>query len=142
MITRETLPVYLHRLWHNAMVRWWIIGVIAMVANVILLDWFKVFLGLGLTVASLLSSELITIFRYGAIYLWVFRNPNLSWKRCWEYHLANFSGFFLWTFMVVVLGSKLGWDHRIAAIAATMVTVFWSMSTNFLWIWRKPKEKA
>lgn len=94
MITRETLPVYLQRLWQNAMVRWWIIGIIAMVLNVVLLDWFKVSLGMGLTWASVLSAEVITIIRYGAIDLWVFRNPNLSWQRCWEYHVANFSGFF------------------------------------------------
>ncbi|QHU99540.1 GtrA family protein [Synechocystis sp. CACIAM 05] len=142
MITRETLPVYLQRLWQNAMVRWWIIGIIAMVLNVVLLDWFKVSLGMGLTWASVLSAEVITIIRYGAIDLWAFRNPNLSWQRCWEYHVANFSGFFLWSLIIVILGNKLSWDHKIAAIVATMITVFWSMATNFLWVWRKPKKKA
>ena len=142
MINSRTLSAPLQRVWQNAVVRWWIVGIAAMVLNIVLLDWFKVSLGLSLTVASLLSSELITIVRYGVLDLWVFRSGGLSWKRCWEYHVANFSGFFLWTFIIVVLGDKLQWDHKIAAIAATMVTVCWSMATNFLWIWRKPKPKG
>lgn len=140
MINSRTISAPLQRFWQNAVVRWWIVGIAAMVLNIVLLDWFKVSWGLGLTVASLLSSEIITIVRYGVLDLWVFRNPGLSWKRCWEYHMANFSGFFLWTFIIVVLGTKLHWDHKLAAIAATMITVCWSMATNFLWIWRKPKK--
>jgi len=142
MINSETIPAYVQRVWRNAVVRWWIVGVVAMVLNIVLLKWFTVSLGLALTVASLLSSELITIVRYGVLDLWVFRNPGLSWKRCWEYHVANFSGFFLWTFVIVVLGKKLDWDHTLAAIVATMITVSLSMVTNFLWIWRKPKSKS
>jgi putative flippase GtrA len=141
MINTETFVAPLQRLWQNAVVRWWIVGIAAMVLNIVLLDWFKVSVGLSLTVASLLSSELITIVRYGVLDLWVFRSGGLSWKRCWEYHVANFSGFFLWTFIIVALGNKLQWDHKLAAIAATMVTVCWSMATNFLWIWRKPKKE-
>ena len=140
MINSETVSAPLQRIWQNAVVRWWIVGIVAMVLNIVLLDWFKVSLGLGLTVASLLSSEIITLARYGVLDLWVFRNPGLSWKRCWEYHVANFTGFFLWTFIIVVLGTKFHWDHKLAAIAATMITVTWSMATNFLWIWRKTKK--
>ena len=142
MINSETIPTHFQRIWQNAVVRWWIVGIAAMTLNIVLLDWLKVGMGMGLTVASLLSSEVITIVRYGVLDLWVFRNPGLSWKRCWEYHVANFTGFFLWTFIIVVLGNKLHWDHKLAAIAATMITVSWSMATNFLWIWRKPKKKG
>lgn len=141
MIDSQIAATSLQRFWQNSVVRWWIVGIAAMVLNIVLLDWFEGSWGMGLTVAALLSAELITIARYGVLDLWVFRNSGLSWKRCWEYHLANFSGFFLWTFIVVALGTKLHWDHKIAAIAATMVTVSWSMFTNFLWIWRKSPAK-
>jgi putative flippase GtrA len=127
------------KLVQNAVVRWWIVGIVFMVLNIWLLDWFKIGLGFSLTVATLLSAELCTLTRYVANDIWVFGNPRPTWKRCWEYHIANFSSMFLWSFVIVVLGNKLGWDHRLAAVVATVISVGWSMVTNFLWVWRKPK---
>ena len=142
MTSRPVSPNPVKRLLGNKVVRWWIVGIAFMVINIALLDWFKQSLGWSLTVSSVVSAELCTILRYGANDLWVFGSPKLSWLRCWEYHVANFSSFFLWNFLIVVLGNKLGWDHRLAAIVATMVSAGWSMVTNFLWVWKKPKKSA
>jgi putative flippase GtrA len=128
---------------NNTIVRWWIIGIVFMVINIVLLDWFIQGLGMGLTWATVTSSEICTLLRYVLNDYWVFGNPRPSWKRCWEYHLANLSSFFLWSFVIVVLGKKFGVDHRLAAVIATIISVGWSMVTNFLWVWRsKPTKSA
>ncbi len=121
---------------NNTIVRWWIVGIVFMVLNILLLDWFKQSLGMSLNWASVLSAELCTIVRYVINDYWVFGNPRPTWKRCWEYHVANFSSFFVWNFIIVVLGDKFGVNHIIAAIMATVVSVGLSMVTNFLWVWR------
>ncbi len=129
------------RLFNNKVVKWWIVGLGFMAINILMLDWFKQSLGWSLTISSVMSAEICTILRYGVNDLWVFGSPKLSWLRCWEYHVANFSSFFLWNFIIVVLGDKLQWDHRLAAVIATMVSVSWSMVTNFLWVWKQPSKK-
>ncbi|MGL5035646.1 MAG: GtrA family protein [Microcystaceae cyanobacterium] len=126
---------------NNTVVRWWIVGIAFMVINVLVLDWFKETLGWPLSWATVASSEVCTITRYVVNDCWVFGSPRPTWKRCWEYHIANASSFFLWCFIVIVLGNKLQIDHRIAAILATVVSVGWSMVTNFLWVWKTPKKK-
>ena len=98
---------------------------------------------MSLSWATVSSAELCTIARYVINDTWVFGNPHPTWKRCWEYHVANFSSFFLWSFIIIVLGNKFHLDHRLAAVLATVVSVSWSMVTNFLWIWRvKPQSSA
>jgi len=98
---------------------------------------------MSLSWATVSSAELCTLARYVINDTWVFGNPHPTWKRCWEYHLANFSSFFLWSFIIIVLGSKFHLDHRLAAVLATVVSVGWSMVTNFLWIWRvKPPSSS
>jgi putative flippase GtrA len=128
---------------NNTVVRWWIVGIAFMVVNIVLLDWFKRVWGLSLSWATVSSAELCTLARYVINDTWVFGNPHPTWKRCWEDHLANFSSFFLWSFIIIVLGSKFHLDHRLAAVLATVVSVGWSMVTNFLWIWRvKPPSSS
>lgn len=145
-------------LFNNKVVRWWIVGIAFMVINIILLDFFKVNLQawLGslsrlsseevnrwsLSVATITSAELCTITRYLINDYWVFGNPRPTWKRCWEYHVANATSFFVWCFIIIALGEKLGVDHRLAAILATVMSVFVSMTTNFLWVWRSPKKSS
>ncbi|MBJ7899628.1 MAG: GtrA family protein [Cyanobacteria bacterium RI_101] len=134
------MTLSLRRLAQNTVARWWLVGLLFMVINIVILDWLKMGLGLSLTWATVLSAEFCTLTRYAVNDTWVFGNPRPTWKRCWDYHLANFSSFFLWSFIIVVLGNKLGWDHRLAAVAATVVSVGWSMVTNFLWVWRRPSS--
>ncbi len=148
---------YLATVLNNKMVRWWIVGIAFMVINIVLLDYFKVNLqtlltGLShlssedvhrwsLSVATIASAEICTLTRYLINDYWVFGNPRPTWKRCWEYHVANATSFFVWCFITIALGEKLGLDHRLAAILATIVSVFVSMATNFLWVWRSPKKR-
>ncbi|MEB3312402.1 MAG: GtrA family protein [Snowella sp.] len=144
-------------IFNNKVVRWWIVGIAFMVINIILLDFLKVnlqawFSGLSrlspeevnrwsLSVATIASAEICTITRYLINDYWVFGNPRPTWKRCWEYHVANGMSFFVWCFIVIALGEKIGVDHRFAAILATVVSVCISMATNFLWVWRSPKKR-
>ncbi|MFM7193111.1 MAG: GtrA family protein [Microcystaceae cyanobacterium] len=127
---------------NNTVVRWWIVGLAFMVINIVLLDWLKESLHLSLSWATVISSEICTITRYLANDYWVCGNLRPTWKRCWEYHVANASSFFLWCFIVIVLGGKMGLDHRLAALLATAVSVSWSMVTNFLWVWKKPSRRS
>lgn len=61
------------------MVCWWIIGIIVMVLNVVFLDWFKVFFGMGFIWVFVFFVEVIIIICYGVIDFWVFCNFNFFW---------------------------------------------------------------
>lgn len=147
---------YLTAIFSHKMVRWWIVGIAFMIINIILLDYLKVSVqallsGLSslsplevhrwsLSVSTIASAEICTLTRYLVNDYWVFGNSRPTWKRCWEYHVANATSFFVWCFIVIALGEKLGVDHRFAAILATIISVFVSMATNFLWVWRSPRK--
>lgn len=130
------------------MVRWWIVGLFFTGLNIPLLGLFKEVLGFPDWSALLLASEVGTLLRYFANDYWVFGYPKPSWKRCWQYHIANASSFFIWWLaslggdkLLTLMFGKIIWkgldlNLYIASIIGTGVSVGWSMLTNFVWIWR------
>ncbi len=139
----------------SKMVRWWIVGLFFTGLNLPLLGIFKEVFGFSNQVALILAGETGTLLRYFANDYWVFGYPRPSFKRCWEYHLANFSSFIVWfvfseyvflpllnaLFGEIIVGDDVNLNLYIATILATCVSVGWSMITNFLWIWRSKSKK-
>jgi putative flippase GtrA len=140
---------------NSQMVRWWIVGLFFTGLNLPLLGIFKEVFQLNATISLILAGETGTLLRYFANDYWVFGYSRPSWKRCWEYHLANFSSFIVWLvcskyiFLPLlnmfwgekIIGDGLQLNLYISTILGTCVSVGWSMVTNFLWIWRKKGTK-
>jgi putative flippase GtrA len=139
----------------SQMVRWWIVGLFFTGLNLPILGVLKEVVGLSELVSLILASEIGTLLRYFANDYWVFGYPRPSFKRCWEYHIANLSSFIVWVvcsnyiflpllntlFPNNIVGDNVNLNLYIATILATGVSVGWSMVTNFLWIWRKKEKK-
>ncbi len=123
----------------NAIVRWWIVGFFFMGINIPLLYWFKDLLQLPLPIATLIAAELSTIFRFLINDRWVFHHPKPTWQRLWQYHVASVGSFIIWWGTANLL-PQFGIHYLIAAVLAAACSVCWSMTTNFLWIWRRGKQ--
>lgn len=128
-------PVSLFR---NPVVRWWIVGIFFMVMNLPLLYGLRDGLGLPIAIATVTASEINTILRFFVNDRWVFGQPHPTWKRLWQYHLANASTFVIWN-VATNFFAYLQIHYLIASILGTCVSVSWSMLTNFVWIWRHPQ---
>ncbi|MBI4495268.1 MAG: GtrA family protein [Chloroflexi bacterium] len=117
-------------------VRWWIVGLVSLGGDLGAIYLAHERLGLPLPVAALVAAEAIQLLRFLANDRWVFGHRRPTWTRLWQYHVACASGAALhW----VVLNSLawLGLYYLLATVAATGVTVSWSMLTNFGWVWRR-----
>lgn len=125
------------------LLRWFAAGLVFMGISTGLLFGFVELLGLSVPIATLLAAEASTLLRFLVNHYWVFglRNPTL--RNCVQYHIANAGAFVLWWGTANVL-TLLGMHYLLAGIAAVAFSTLFSLSTNFLWIWRKrhPRDQA
>ncbi|MBV9581552.1 MAG: GtrA family protein [Chloroflexi bacterium] len=122
------------------MVRWWIVGIVFSILTIPALYLMHDQLGMPLTIATLLVSEILTVLRFGVNDRWVFGNLRPTWRRLIEYHAAVITSTLIWWAMTNAL-PMFGIHYLIASVLGTVVSVMWSMVTNFLWVW-KPKPPA
>lgn len=125
------------------LLRWFAAGLAFMGISTALLFGFVDVLGLSVPIATLLTAEASTLLRFLVNHYWVFglRNPTL--KNCIQYHIANAGAFALWWATANIL-TLLGMHYLLAGIAAVACSTLLSLSTNFLWIWRKrhPRDET
>lgn len=116
--------------------RWFAAGLAFMVISTALLFGFVDLLGLSVPIGTLLTAEASTLLRFLVNHYWVFglRNPTI--RNCIQYHVANGGAFALWWITANVL-ALLGMHYLLAGIAAVACSTLFSLTTNFLWIWRK-----
>lgn len=118
------------------LVRWWIVGLIALGADLGAIYLAHEVMELALPIAALVAGEAVQLARFLAVDRWVFSHRRPTWTRLWQYHVACFSAMVLHWLALNGL-AFLGLHYLLATVAATGVTVTWSMVTNFLWIWRR-----
>ncbi|MDZ4799040.1 MAG: GtrA family protein [Bryobacteraceae bacterium] len=125
------------------LLRWFAAGLAFMGISTALLYGSVELLGLSVPIATLLTAEASTLLRFLVNHYWVFglRNPTI--RNCIEYHVANAGAFALWWITANAL-TLLGMHYLLAGIAAVACSTLFSLSTNFLWIWRKrhPPDQA
>ena len=97
--------------------------------------------GMPLLWGTLLAAEITTILRYAINDRWVFGERRPSWKRFLQYHVANAGGFVIWWISVNAL-PRLGMHYLVASTIGTGASVFFTMATNFLWVWAKAPKAA
>jgi putative flippase GtrA len=117
--------------------RWILIGAFFAGAGLVFIKIMAGILAWPYAIATLLSGEICTIFRFLVVDRWVFGHDRPSLTRLWQYHLANALGFAIWWCAANAL-KAMGLHYLIASVLAMFFSVGFSMASNFLWIWRKP----
>jgi len=120
---------------HSPLVRWIIAGGVFLVLNTGFLYLLVGVLGVPVAAGTLVSAELCTLLRYLVNDHWVFGHPRPSWRRLWQYHVANGAAFVVWWVAANGL-NLLGVHYLLAGILAVGFSTGFSMGTNFFWIWR------
>src|SRR5262245_14741056 len=114
----------------RAIGRWWVVGLSFFAIGIPILYLLIDVLKLRLIWGTLLAAEVTTILRYGINDRWVFGELRPTWKRFWQFHVANAGGFVIWYSSVNLLPT-LGVHYLIASVVGTGTSVFMSMATNF-----------
>jgi putative flippase GtrA len=126
---------------HRArLLKWFGAGLAMMGINTVFLFLFVDTLGLSVPVATFLAAEACTLLRFLINHYWVFERRNPSFRSCVHYHIANAGAFGLW-WVTANLLTVLGMHYLVAGIAAVGCSTLVSLTTNFLWIWRKRSLK-
>ncbi len=120
----------------SKLLRWFAAGLAFMGISTALLFCFVDLLGLSVPIATLLTAEASTLLRFLVNHYWVFGLRNPTFRNCIQYHVANAGAFGLWWVTANAL-TLMGMHYLLAGIAAVAVSTLFSLSTNFLWIWRK-----
>lgn len=91
---------------------------------------------LPVPLATLVNAAVGVFLRFLANDRFVFQQQRPTWARFKAYCTAIALGFCVW--YVVVNGlTWLGLHYLLSAIAATACSVGFSLTSNFLWVWRK-----
>jgi putative flippase GtrA len=117
-------------------VRWLTAGLLFMGVNTALLYALVHELGMTVAVSTVLSAEVCTLTRFILNEYWVFGTPKLSWKRLWQFHVANGGAFVVWWIATNML-TREGLNYLLASILAVGPSTRVSFASNFFWIWRK-----
>jgi putative flippase GtrA len=118
-------------------IRWLVVGVAFAAIGLVLIKLLAGILAWPYAIATFCSAEICTLIRFLVVDRWVFNYRRPTWKRLWQYHVANAAGFGIWWTAANVLRAS-GVHYILAAILAMCCSVGVSMLSNFLWIWRKP----
>ncbi len=118
------------------LLRWFAAGLAFMGISTALLYGFVDLLGLSVPIGTLLTAETSTLLRFVVNHYWVFGLRNPSLQNCIQYHIANAGAFAIWWITANAL-TLVGVHYLLAGIAAVGCSTLFSLSTNFLWIWRK-----
>ena len=119
------------------LLKWFGAGLAMMGINTAMLFLFVDILGFSVPVATFLAAEACTLMRFLINHYWVFGLRNPTYRSCVHYHIANAGAFAVWWVMANLL-TVLGMHYLVAGVAAVGCSILISLTTNFLWIWRKP----
>ncbi len=121
---------------HRQKVRWF---VVASGFTALGLGLLKLFVGVfhwRYAISTFVQSETCNLLRFFVNDRWVFRHARPTWKRLWQYHVANALGFAVWWGGANGL-KAMGMNYLVASIVAMVGSVGVSLLTNFGWIWKK-----
>src|ERR1700693_214864 len=131
----------LERLPWRSLGRWWIVGLGFYGVGLTVLYLFTDSLRMPLMAGTLLSAEVTLVLRFFVNDRWVFKNRRPNWSRLWQFHVASAGGGTVWWGVSNIL-PRFGVHYLLAATAGNACAVFFGMTTNFLWVWRKRSDKS
>src|SRR5437867_1330246 len=127
---------WVQRLPWQSLGRWWIVGLAFFGGGLGILYLFMDVLRMPLMIGTLLAAEVTIVLRFAINDRWVFGNRRPTWTRLWQFHIVSAVGSVIWWVAANTL-PRFGVHYLIASTAGTACSVFFSMLTNFLWVWRR-----
>lgn len=118
------------------LLRWLFAGLLFMFLSTGFLYIFVDVLQINILLATFLSAESSTLLRFVVNSYWVFEVRKLSFRECWQYHLANAGAFLVWWSVTNFL-IYFGINYLVASVLAIGSSTLISLTTNFFWIWKK-----
>ena len=117
-------------------IKWAVVGVLFMGVNLPSLYALVDLCRLPVPVATLVTAVIGTLLRFLVNDRFVFQQRRPTWARLKAYCTAIALGFGVWYAVVNAL-TWLGVYYLLSAVAATGCSVGFSLTSNFLWVWRK-----
>src|SRR5262245_41368031 len=119
----------------QSLARWWIAGLVFTGVGLSVLYFLQEIVRMPLWAGTIVGAEATLLSRFLVNDRWVFGHRRPKWTRLWQFHMASVGGGAIWWIVANAL-PKFGVHYLFAALAGTACSVFFSMITNFLWIWR------
>lgn len=120
------------------LVKWILAGLFFMGISSIFLYIFVEIFYVSMVWATLLSAELCTLLRYFINSIWIFKVNKCTVKSCIQYHIANGGAFLVW-WSTANLFVLFGMYYIVAGALAVGASIFFSLFSNFFWVWKKEK---
>jgi putative flippase GtrA len=120
-------------------VRWFLVAGVFTAAGLGLLKVFVEVFHWHYAASTFVQSEACNLARFFVNDRWVFGRARPTWRRLWQYHVANALGFAVWWAGANALKAA-GVNYLLASVLAMFGSVGVSLLTNFKWIWRKRRS--
>jgi putative flippase GtrA len=115
---------------------WFILGVVAFGAEIIVLGVLHQWLACPLWLASALAAETVLLGRFLSTDRLVFGHARPTFARCWRFHAAAAGAFTVSWLVLNGSAAALHVQYVLAAFLGSVAAFGWSGLTNFLWVWR------
>lgn len=115
---------------------WFVLGVGAFGAEVMVLAALHQWLGYPLWIASAVAAETVLFGRFLSTDRFVFGYARPTLGRCWRFHVAAAGSFAVSWLVLNGAATLLGAQYVLAAFMGSVASFVWSGLTNFLWVWR------
>jgi putative flippase GtrA len=120
-------------------VRWFAVAGVFTALGLGLLKLFVSVFHWHYAISTFVQSEICNVLRFFVNDHWVFRRERPTWRRLWQYHVANALGLAVWWGGANALKAA-GMNYLLASLAAMLGSVGVSLATNFGWIWKRRRK--
>jgi putative flippase GtrA len=116
---------------------WFVVGVTASIAELLLLRALHEGLNIALPIATAVAAEVLILVKFGVSDRWVFGHewPNL--QRALRYHGACAGALLVYWVVINAASLALGVPYVVGFVVGTAAAFAWSLATNFLWVWAR-----
>jgi putative flippase GtrA len=95
-----------------------------------------------LPLATVVAAELLILTRFLIADRWVFGHRRPTWPRLARYHGASAGALVVYWLVINGLAVLFGVAYEVAFVLGTGASFTWSLLTNFLWVWARPRPLA
>jgi putative flippase GtrA len=119
---------------------WFVLGLAAFGGEVVLLGVLHQWLKCPLWLASAVAAECVLLARFLSTDRLVFGYATPTLARCGRFHGAAVGSFAVSWVVLNGTATAFGVPYVAAAFLGSVAAFVWSGLTNFLWVWRSPRQ--
>ena len=117
---------------------WFVVGATAAVLELALLRLLFEVVGWALPVATAVAAEVLILGKFVTTDRLVFGHGTPTVNRLLRYHGASAGALVVYWVVINALAVLGGLPYIAAFIVGTAAAFFWSLVTNFFWVWAQP----